>query len=89
MAFDAFSSHARAAADPARAAFSILPHDTNEVATLPRAIYVGTAGTLVLRAVDSAADVTFKNAAAGQIIDVRAQYVRATGTTAADLVGLA
>lgn len=89
MAIDPFTSHARAAVDPARLAFAIVPHDSNELAILPRAIYVGTAGNLVIRAADSGADVTLKNLAAGQIVDLRAQYVRATGSTAADLVGLA
>lgn len=89
MAVDAFSFHSAAAVDPARQAFAIAPHDSDELALLPRAIYVGTGGTLVLRAVDSAADVTLQNLAAGQVIDIRARYVRATGTTAADLVALA
>ncbi len=89
MALDAFASNAAAAIDPARKAFAIVPDDTDELATLPRAIYVGTGGALVLRAADSAADVTFANVASGQVIDVRALYVRATGTTAADLVALA
>lgn len=89
MAIDAFSFNSAAAVDPARQAFTITPHDSDEIAVLPRAIYVGTGGTLVLRAVDSAADVTLKNLSAGQVVDVRARYVRATGTTAADLVALA
>jgi hypothetical protein len=50
---------------------------------------VGTGGDLVGRAAGSNADVTFKNLASGQILDVRLQYVRASGTTATDIVGLA
>ncbi|HEY1124027.1 MAG TPA: hypothetical protein VGE65_00215 [Sphingobium sp.] len=76
-------------ADPARMAFAITPHGTNEVDPLPKAIYVGTGGDLVGRAVGSSVDVTFKNLASGQILDVRLQYVRATGTTAANILGLA
>ncbi len=76
-------------ADPARMAFAITPHATNEVDPLPKAIYVGTGGDLVGRAAGSNADVTFKNLVSGQILDVRLQYVRASGTTAADIVGLA
>jgi hypothetical protein len=89
MTFDPFASHSRAAVDPASTAFAVTPHDSNELGTLSRALYVGTGGALVLRCIDSAADVTFKNLAAGQILPVRAQYVRATGTTAADIVALA
>jgi hypothetical protein len=89
MASDPFAFHSRAATDPARTAFAVVPHDTNALGQLPRAFYVGTGGTLVLRAIDSAADVTLKNVASGQIVDLRASHVRATGTTAADIVGLA
>ncbi|MEZ5656801.1 MAG: hypothetical protein R3E04_13125 [Sphingobium sp.] len=59
------------------------------VRAIPKALYVGTGGTVILRGVDSAADVTFKNVANGQILDVQAQFVRATGTTATDIVALA
>lgn len=89
MVFDPFAVNSRSATDPARDAFALTPDDTAALAVLPRAIFVGTGGTLVLRAVDSSADTVFRNLASGQILDVRAQYVRATGTTAADLVGLA
>jgi hypothetical protein len=89
MTLDAFALQAAAAVDPARKAFVITPHDSNEIAILPRALYVGTGGALVLRAVDAAADVTLKNVAAGQVVDIRVQFLRATGTTAADIIGLA
>lgn len=74
---------------PARTAFAIVPSDTVALAVLPKALYVGTGGVVVLRSVDATGDVTLKNVASGQILDIRASHVRATGTTAADLVGLA
>lgn len=74
---------------PSRAPFAVTPHDINELPTIPKALYIGTGGTLVLRGMDDGADVTFKNVASGQVIDVRARHVRATGTTASDIVGLA
>ncbi len=86
---DRFDTLLDSPAQPARLAFAVTPHATNEIDPLPKAIFIGTAGNLVGRAVGSAADVTFKNLQAGQILDVRLQYVRATGTTAADLIGLA
>lgn len=76
-------------ADPARMAFAVTPHATNEIDPLPKAIYVGTGGDIVGRAAGSSTDVTFKNLASGQTLDVRLQYVRASGTTATNLVGLA
>ena len=86
---DSFTTHGDSLSAPARAPFAVTPHDTNELATIPKALYIGTGGNVVLRGVGGAADVTFKNVANGQTLDVRAQYVRATGTTAADIVGLA
>ena len=74
---------------PSRLQFAISPHDTNPISPIPKAIYIGTGGTITLRGVDSQNDVVLKNVANGQILDIRAQYVRATGTTAADMVGLA
>lgn len=86
---DRFDSQIDSLTQPARQAFAITPHATNEIDPLPKAIYVGTGGDITLRAADGQADVEFKNVAAGQIIDVRVRYIRAAGTTAADIVGLA
>lgn len=85
---DPFQNFGDSAADPARRAFAVAPNDTAELALLPKALMVGGGGTIVLRAVDSAADVTV-TVVAGQIVPIRASYVRATGTTATGIVGLA
>lgn len=74
---------------PSQAPFAIVPSDTDALATVPKAIYVGTAGDITLRGVAGTADVVFRNLAAGQILPVRAGYVRATGTTAANLIAFA
>lgn len=73
---------------PARTCFSVTPHDTAELPLLPKALYIGGGGSLVVRAIDSDADVTFVNVADGTILDIRIIAVRATGTTATNLVGL-
>lgn len=86
---DRFATQIDSLTQPARDAFAITPHASNEIDPLPKAIYVGTGGNITLRAVGSTSDVLFKNVASGQILDVRAQYIRASGTTAADIVGLA
>ena len=85
---DTFQSYGDSAANPARRAFAVTPSDSAELTILPKALLVGGAGALVLRAVDSAADVTV-TVAAGQILPIRAQFVRATGTTATAIVALA
>jgi hypothetical protein len=79
--------NADSVASPARRIFAITPHDINELSTLPKAIRANVAGDVVLRTVDSDTDVTL-TLAVGEIVPVRAQYIRATGTTAT-LHGLA
>lgn len=89
MSQDNFGAFSSSPVAPATAPYAVTPHDSNELTILPKALYVGTGGTLVLRGATGTGDVTLKNVANGQVIDIRAQYVRATGTTAADIVALA
>jgi hypothetical protein len=86
---DHFDTRADSVFAPSRKPFAITPHDETEVSPLPKALYVGTGGDLTLRGVDAAEDVIFRNVSSGDRIEVRAAYVRATGTTALDIVGLA
>ena len=72
---------------PARRMWVITPHDTNEVNPLPKAIRADDAGVIVLRAVGSDSDVTI-NVVAGEIISVRVQHIRSTGTTVTVIHGL-
>lgn len=72
---------------PSTAPFAIVPDDTQPLPALPKGIYVGTGGTVVLRGIAGNADVTYRNLPDASYIAVRALYVRATGTTASDLVG--
>lgn len=89
MSIDPYCDTADGASDSARAPFAIVPSDINDLPVVPKAIYVGTGGSVVLRGVAGTADVVFRNVASGQVLDVRARLVRATGTTASDLVALA
>lgn len=85
---DQFLNRGDQVSAPARRALAVTPHDTNALADLPKALFVGTGGAIVMRGVDSAADVTFRNVASGAVLPFRPLYVRATGTTAADIVAL-
>lgn len=85
---DAFARNSDSVFAPSRNPLTIATHDTNPLADNPKAIYIGTGGNIVLRGVDSAADSTFKNIPSGTILPVRPSHIRATGTTAADIVGL-
>lgn len=74
---------------PPRRFFSITPHNTNPLAEVTRAIYVGGAGDIVVRGAEDSADVTFKAVPVGVTIVGQFTHVRSTGTTATFLVGQA
>jgi hypothetical protein len=86
---DPFITSADSITAPARHVFAISPNNTQDLPTFTKAIYVGTGGDVVLRAIGSDADVTFVNVQGGSILDVRCRAIRAGGTTASDIVGLA
>ena len=65
-----------------------MPDDVNPLPDVPKAIYVGTGGTIVMRGAGGGVDVSFRKVADGTIIPFRALFVRAAGTTAADIVAL-
>jgi type 1 fimbria pilin len=85
---DAFSSSADQVSAPATRALAVTPSDTVALVDIPKALYVGTAGDIVMRGVNASADTLWKAVPAGAILPFRAQYVRATGTTAADMLVL-
>lgn len=71
----------------ARNAVAVTPHDTTPLAPIPTALYVGTGGTVALRARGSSDDVSVTAVDGGYIL-IQAQYVRSTGTTATGIVAL-
>ena len=87
MALDTFAFNSDTPNAPAAQAFAIVPSNIVELPQPTKAIYVGTGGRETQRALRSSADVVYRNVSAGSYLTVRAVYVRATSTTAADLVG--
>lgn len=85
---DAFSGTLDSVSSPATRGAAVVPHDVNPLADVPKALFVGTGGSLVLRGAGGGGDVAFRNVAAGTILPFRALFVRATGTSAADIVAL-
>ena len=68
---------------------TITPHVTNAVpGGQVRAIYIGGEGTLTVRGVDDSDDQIFVGLTAGMILPIMVTHVRASGTTATNLVGL-
>lgn len=86
---DDLRNYADSAIAPAMLCFAITPNDTQPLPQLTKALYIGEGGSVVLRSALGDADVTFINVPSGYILDVRAASVRATGTTAAAIIGLA
>lgn len=84
---DSFGSFRDALAAPSRVPYAIIPSDTEALRRVTKGIYVGTGGDVTRRGVDSDGDVTYRNLPDASFINVRASFVRATGTTAADLIG--
>lgn len=83
-----YGKYGNTISSPSRDMFLIVPSNTDPLDELPKAIRANEAGTITLRAVDSIADITI-NVLAGEIIPVRAAYIRATGTTVLNIHGLA
>ncbi len=79
MSTDVFRHDPDDADNPARTAFAVTPHDTNELQILPKALYFNATGWVTIRVADAAADQAF-HVVPGQILAVRAQFVRVTGT---------
>lgn len=88
MPKDNFQSSSDSLIAPANNAFEIAPHDAQELSAVTKALYIGTGGDVIVRLLEGTNDVTFRNLQDGSILDIRAVAVRATGTTASDIVGL-
>ena len=83
-----FQSHARSLTSPPENAVAIRASDAGTLAVVTRALYVGSAGDLVVRMAGGNAFVTLANVAAGSLLPIRVDRVLATGTSAGSLLGL-
>lgn len=84
---DRFANTQASLSGPASSGFSITPNDTTDLTETVRALYVGGGGNLSVTML-SGEVLTLANVFAGSILPLRAVRVRATGTTATDIVGL-
>lgn len=85
---DSFSSHADQVSAPATRALPVIPDDEDVLPALPKALYVGRGGTIVMRGPRDEADRVWANVADGAILPFRAARVLATGTSAGDILAL-
>lgn len=87
MAIDNYGIEEDSVFSSSMAPYAVTPSDT-ALAVIPKALYIGTGGDVVLRGVNSGTDVTFTNVPDGTLLYVRASFVRAS-STASDIVALA
>ena len=71
----------------ARKLLAITPHNDNDLADLPKALYIGTGGTIAIIAADNTTSVSL-TVQDGALLPIRAKRVLVTGTTATGIVGL-
>ena len=85
---DPFATTSPGLSGPAGHAFAVTPNDGADLPVVTRGLYVGTGGDLSLVLKGDAAPASFVGVAAGSVLPLRVVRVRATGTTASDIVGL-
>ncbi|MCJ7995180.1 hypothetical protein J5N58_12560 [Rhizobium cremeum] len=85
---DQFSSLHPSLSGPAATGFGIIPDDDVDLQEATRGLYVGSGGDLAV-VILSGASLVLTNVPGGAILPLRVTRVLETGTTAADIVGLA
>ena len=83
---DQFANAADTVTAPATRVAPVVPSDTVALTDIPKALYVGTGGALAIEAARGGS-ASFR-VGDGTVLPVRARLVKATGTTAADIVAL-
>jgi hypothetical protein len=86
---DPFAGFANSLNTPARSGFAVTPSDVNDFLTsgvVPKLIYVGGTGSLVVQMMDDAGNTTLATVAAGAFLHIRPRKILATGTTATGIV---
>lgn len=75
-------------ASPCTHAFVITPDDDNDLSTMPRGIYIGSAGDVNAIAADDTDPVLFPLLQPGSVLPIRVRRVLEAGTTVRVLVGI-
>jgi len=86
IAADPYESYRPGLESPGVHAYAITPSDTTDLSTTCRAIYVGSAGDIVVDMAGGETSVTFSNVTDGGMLPIRVRRVYSTGTTATNLV---
>lgn len=84
---DRFANVQPSLSGPASSGFAITPADATDLAEATRCLYVGSGGNIAVVMV-SGATLTLKGIGDGTLLPLRVKRVLATGTSAAEIVGL-
>lgn len=84
---DNFQEYTPGLSSPATDAVAVTPNDSTDLTVVPRALWVGGAGDLSVIMRDGSSPVTFTGITVGYH-PLRVSRVRATGTTATNIVAL-
>lgn len=72
-----------------RSAAAVTPHDSNASITgNPTGLYVGGAGAITCTMKNGSSDVVFSAVPAGATLNIRVSAIKATGTTATNILAL-
>lgn len=82
------SSYTITSESPATDALVVTPHDTNDLSTPCRALYIGTGGAVEVITLDGSSAVVFANVPSGAVLPVRVSRVLDGNTTADDILAL-
>jgi len=85
---DRFADFQPSLSGPASTGFTVVPDDGTDLPEATRALYVGMGGNLAVTML-SGAEFVLTGLPDGSLLPLRAVRVRATGTTAGAIVGLA
>lgn len=88
MAINNYSGYRAELSDSAERSSAITPHDSNELAEIPKAIYVGGAGDITMKGMGDSTTTLWAAVPAGTFIPFRPILIAATGTTATNLVAM-
>lgn len=87
VAANTFSNLSDGLTSPIQKQFAITPHNTDELTSITRGLYVGVSGDVVCILNGDTSAVTLKGMAGGIWHPLRVKVLKSTGTTATDLVG--
>ncbi|KQU53218.1 hypothetical protein ASG67_10440 [Sphingomonas sp. Leaf339] len=88
---DPFAGVFSGVSDPGERAAAITPSDTADLPETPKSLYVGTGGDIAMigdNEPSGSVPVIWRNVPAGAIVPFRPRRIRATDTTAADIVAI-